>query len=102
MVGRRSYIEIIGDILRLGKSTEIGVRYSCDLSYYQSQKYLRFLVTRGFLEMDRGGNSRKRYKPTTNGEQLLSYIDDVRELMRLPDRDADMTEDVVMASEAIL
>ena len=89
MSGRRSNIEIIGDILRLGKTGKTDILYSCDLSYYQLQKYLSFLMARGFLEMDGHAGSRKSYKPTANGAQLLSHIDRLRVILGLPDRDAD-------------
>ncbi len=100
MNGRRSNIEIISDILRLGRTGKTDILYGCDLSYYQLQKYLGFLVARGFLEVDGHNNTRKRYKPTTRGEQLLSHIDQVRVILGLPDRDADI--DRVEAGSAAL
>lgn len=84
---RRSNIEIIGDILRLGRTGKTDIMYGCDLSYYQLQKYLHFLTERGFLELDIRGN-RKRYRPTVTGEQLLDHIDKVRMLMGFVERDA--------------
>ncbi len=63
--------------------------YGCDLSYNQLQKYLHFLVARGFLEVDERDALRRTYKPTAAGEQLLSYIDKIRALLELRDRDAD-------------
>lgn len=89
VVGRRSNIEIIGDILRLGKTGKTNIMYGCDLSYYQLQKYLRFLLEHGFIEMD-GKSARRSYRPTSNGEQLLNHIEEVRFLLGLSDRDADI------------
>ncbi|MCD6452900.1 MAG: hypothetical protein J7K77_01210 [Dehalococcoidales bacterium] len=92
--GRRSHIEIIGDILKLGRTGKTDIMYSCDLSYYQLQKYLRFLVEGSFLKMDSGGNGRKFYQPTVAGERLLRYINKVRVLLGLADRDADTTAEI--------
>ena len=67
--------------------------YGCDLSHYQLQKYLRFLVARGFLELDKPDKPRKIYKPTAEGDQLLTHIDRLRELLELRDRDAAPSSD---------
>ena len=99
MNSRRSNIEIIGDILRLGKTGKTGILYSCDLSYYQLQKYLSFLMAHGFLELYERDNPRKRYRPTHSGEQLLNHIDTVRALLGLRDHDAE-TEPVEVGSAA--
>ncbi len=98
MDGRRSNIEIIADILRLGHMSKTDIMYGCDLSYYQLRKYLQFLLERGFLKPGESGNSRKSYGPTPQGEQLLAHIDRVREILQLRDRDADTREEVVPRS----
>ena len=87
MHSRRSSIEIIADILRLGETGKTDILYSCDLSYHQLQKYLDFLIAHGFLELDGHNNPRKHYKPTADGKQLLSHIDEVRLLLGLRDHD---------------
>ena len=53
------------------------------------QKYLQFLVGRGFLEMNGQDNGRKHYSPTENGEDLLNHIEKVKALLGLMDHDAD-------------
>ena len=78
MIGRRSNVEIIGDILRLGKSGKTAIMYDADLSYYQLQKYLQFLTDRGFLEqLPATTPNNKSFNPTDKGEQLLGQIDKV-------------------------
>ena len=73
MNGRRSDIEIIGEILRLGKAGKTEIMYNAELSYYQLQKYLTFLTERGLLE--RVNHQRKiQYQPTSKGKELLGYI----------------------------
>ena len=88
MSNRRSNIEIIADILRLGIVGKTDILYGCDLSYHQMHRYLRFLLAQGFLKSDDDEDTPKRYKPTKVGEQLLSDIDKVRALLELRDRDA--------------
>lgn len=49
---RRSNVEIIDDMLRLGENgagkTEI--MHSANMSYSQLQKYLSFLISHGFID----------------------------------------------------
>ena len=85
MNGRRSNMEIVADILRLGEATKTDILYGCDISYKQLQKYLHFLIARGFLELDENEDAKKRYRTTDSGNQLLGFIDRVRILMELPD-----------------
>ncbi len=92
MQGRRSNVEIIADILRMGQTKKTDIMYGCDLSYYQLQRYLHFLLGRGLLEMDDADNPRKAYRPTALGEQLLVQIDRLRTLMGLHDRDEELDE----------
>jgi predicted transcriptional regulator len=49
-VGRRSNIEVIADMLRLGEAGKTEIMYSANMSYFQLQKYLAFLMQRGFIE----------------------------------------------------
>jgi len=83
--GKRSNIEIIADILRLGKASKTDILYGCDLSYTQLQKYLRFLVARGLLELGEDDSGGRHYNSTVLGNELLGRIDWVRELMGLSD-----------------
>jgi predicted transcriptional regulator len=43
---RRSSIEIIADMLRLGEAGKTEMMYSVNMSYFQLQKYLNFLLER--------------------------------------------------------
>jgi predicted transcriptional regulator len=88
MDNRRSNIEIIADILRLGHTKKTDIMYGCDLCFSQAQRYLPFLLERGLLEEDERINGRRTYRPTDEGKLLLAHIERVRELMDLPDRDA--------------
>ena len=91
---RRSNIEIIADILRLGNTKKTDIMYGCDLCFSQAQRYLPFLLERGLLEEYEVVKGRRTYRPTPEGEQLLLHIERVRELMELPDRDAYMGGDI--------
>ncbi len=84
---RRSKIEIIGDILRLGKTIRTDITCGCDLNYYQLQRYLKYLTAEGFLELDNPSGPRLQYRPTTKGQELLNHIEKVRTILDIPDRD---------------
>jgi predicted transcriptional regulator len=74
---RRSNIEIIADMLRVGENgagkTEI--MYSANMSYHQIQKYLDYLVNEGFINKVNMGNTMVAYQVTESGLKLLKAID---------------------------
>jgi len=83
MNNRRSNIEIIADMLRVGENgagkTEI--MYSANMSYSQIQKYLGFLINHGFINKMKIGNPSVTYQVTSSGLKLLKSIDSVREIL---------------------
>ena len=82
---RRSNIEIIADMLRVGENgagkTEI--MYSANMSYSQIQKYLGFLMSQGFIDKVAVGNPVVTYRVTENGLKLLQCINSVVEMLGL-------------------
>ncbi len=80
---RRSNIEIIADMLRVGKNgagkTEI--MYSANMSYSQLQRYLDFLVSQGFINRIEMDSSVVSYHLTDSGLKLLKAIDSLIELL---------------------
>jgi predicted transcriptional regulator len=80
---RRSNIQIIGDMLRVGENgagkTEI--MYSANMSYAQIQKYLGFLLSRGFINKVKVGNPVVTYQVTNKGTELLKNIDSIIEVL---------------------
>jgi len=80
---RRSNIEIIANMLRVGENgagkTEI--MYSANMSYYQIQKYLGFLISQGFITKVKVGNPAVTYQVTDTGLKLLKSIDSVTEML---------------------
>jgi predicted transcriptional regulator len=80
---RRSNIEIIADMLRVGENgagkTEI--MYSANLSYSQIQKYLDYLVNQGFVNKVNMGNTMIAYQVTDSGFKLLKAIDTLMEIL---------------------
>ena len=80
---RRSNIEIIADMLRVGENgagkTEI--MYSANMSYAQIQKYLGFLVSHGFINKVKVGNPAVTYQVTDKGGELLRNINCIIEVL---------------------
>ncbi len=80
---RRSNIEIIADMLRVGETgagkTEI--MYSANLSYSQIQKYLDYLVNQGFVTKVNMDNTMVAYQVTDSGLKLLKAIDILMEML---------------------
>jgi predicted transcriptional regulator len=80
---RRSNIEIIADMLRIGENgagkTEI--MYSANMSYHQIQKYLDYLVTQGFINKVNLDNTLVAYQVTDSGLKLLKAIDTLMEML---------------------
>ncbi len=80
---RRSNIEIIADMLRVGENgagkTEI--MYSANMSYAQIQKYLGFLLSHGFINKVQVGNPSVTYQVTEKGGELLRNIKGIMEVL---------------------
>ncbi|MFO7996779.1 MAG: winged helix-turn-helix domain-containing protein [Dehalococcoidia bacterium] len=80
---RRSNIEIIADMLRVGENgagkTEI--MYSANMSYAQIQKYLAFLLSHEFINKVHVGNPSVTYQVTEKGGELLRNIDGIIEVL---------------------
>jgi len=80
---RRSNIEVIADMLRVGENgagkTEI--MYSANMSYSQIQKYLGFLLSQGFISKIEVGNPVVTYHVTEKGRGLLQNIDGIMEML---------------------
>ena len=74
---RRSNIEIIADMLRVGENgagkTEI--MYSANMSYSQIQRYLDYLVSEDFINRVNMDNTMVAYQVTESGLKLLKAID---------------------------
>ncbi len=74
---RRSNIEIIADMLRVGENgagkTEI--MYTANMSYNQIQKYLSYLVSQGFINKVNIDETVVAYQVTDSGLKLLKAID---------------------------
>jgi predicted transcriptional regulator len=76
---RRSNIEVLADILRLGEAGKTELLYSANLSHRQLEKYLKFLLGEKLLEKIVAQKSVVKYRVTKRGEQLLSGIESVLE-----------------------
>ncbi len=80
---RRSSIEIIADMLRLGEAGKTEIMYSVNMSYFQLQKYLGFLLERELIDRVTLGNPSVTYRVTKKGLSLLRSIDGILETLEL-------------------
>ena len=78
---RRSSVEVIGDILRLGEAGKTEIMYGANMSYRQLQRYLAFLIQDGFLERRMAPNPGVKYQPTQKGQRLLRSIDTLLDIL---------------------
>ena len=83
MEHRRSNIEVIADILRLGEAGKTEIMYSGNMSYFQLQKYLGFMLELGLIEKITMGNPKITYRVTKKGLNLLRSIDDILGILEL-------------------
>jgi predicted transcriptional regulator len=86
---RRSSIEIIADMLRLGEAGKTEIMYSVNMSYFQLQKYLNFMIERELVDKVRLGNPSVTYRVTKKGLTLLRHIDDILDTLNLKDDGGD-------------
>ncbi len=87
MNNRRSNIEVIADILRLGEAGKTEIMYGANMSYRQLQKYLGFLTQHGFIELVKVGNPVITYRMTKKGLRLLKNIDSILEMLAYREQD---------------
>ena len=82
---RRSSIQIIADMLRLGEAGKTEMMYSANMSYFQLQKYLRFLLQQKLIDEVHLGNPSVSYRVTEKGFSLLRSIDSVQQILESVD-----------------
>lgn len=80
---RRSSIEVIADMLRLGEAGKTEIMYSANMSYRQLQKYLTFMLQQGLITKVTVGNPMVTYRVTRKGLRLLRSIDGILEILEL-------------------
>jgi predicted transcriptional regulator len=80
---RRSSIEVIADMLRLGEAGKTEIMYSANMSYHQLQKYLTFMLQMGFITKVTVGNPVVTYRVTRKGLRLLHSIEGILEILEL-------------------
>ncbi|AAW39364.1 MAG: winged helix-turn-helix domain-containing protein [Dehalococcoides mccartyi] len=86
---RRSSIEIIADMLRLGEAGKTEIMYSVNMSYFQLQKYLNFMLDRELIDRVQLGNPSVTYRVTAKGLELLRSIDNILDTLDLKDNEQD-------------
>ncbi len=84
---RRSSMEVIADMLRLGEAGKTEIMYSANMSYSQLQKYLSFLLHLGLITKVTVGNPIVTYRVTRKGLRLLRNIDSILEMLELTEED---------------
>jgi len=84
---RRSSIEVIADMLRLGEAGKTEIMYSANMSYFQLQKYLNFLLQLKLIDKVMVGNPAVTYRVTRKGLRLLRSIDSILEVLELREED---------------
>jgi predicted transcriptional regulator len=82
---RRSSIQIIADMLRLGEAGKTEIMYSVNMSYFQLQKYLGFLLQQKLIDEVHLGNPSVSYRVTEKGFNLLRSIDSVQQILESVD-----------------
>ncbi len=84
---RRSSIEVIADMSRLGEAGKTEIMYSANMSYFQLQKYLNFLLQLKLIDKVTVGNPTVTYRVTGKGLRLLRNIDSILEVLGLREED---------------
>ena len=88
MITRRSSVEILGEIMRLGSAGKTEIMYSVNMSHAQLTRYLEFLTDRGLLERVVGKARIPLYVTTEKGKALLPHIQALVEVLGQEERNA--------------
>ncbi len=94
MNGRRSNIEIIADILRLGQGSKTQIMYRVGMSYAQLHKYLDYLVERGFLVWDSYRYPGGIYRVSQEGKLLLQSIEKIEGILTFDNNGVEPVENI--------
>ena len=78
---------MIADILRLGEAGKTEIMYSANMSFFQLQKYLNFMLDLKLIDKVTVGNPTVTYRVTRKGLRLLGSIDSVLEVLELREAD---------------
>lgn len=83
---RRSNIEIIAEILRIGLhgAGKTEIMYTANMSYAQIQRYLDYLTSHGFITRVEKTGTTKAYHVTGEGIKLLDTIDSLLTMLNTP------------------
>ena len=81
MQRRRTSIQVIADILRLGEAGKTEIMYSANMSYFQLQKYLKFMMELKLIDKVYVGNPIVTYRVTKKGLRLLKNIDSILDIL---------------------
>ena len=81
---RRSNIEIISEMLRIGAegAGKTEIMYSANMSYRQLQKYLKFMLSQGLIDQIEVGNPSITFIVTEKGHGLRRSIETVLEVLK--------------------
>ena len=87
MERRRSSVEVIADLLRLGQAGKTEIMYSANMSYFQLQKYLNYLMKLELIDKVMVGNPSITYRVTEKGLDLLKSIEGVLEVLQFKENE---------------
>ncbi len=85
MSHRRSNIEIIADILRIGQASKTQIMYRVGMRHDQLHKYLDYLMERSFLNCDSTRYPGAVYHVSQDGKLLLQSIEKIEGLLNSAD-----------------
>ena len=80
---KRSDVEVAADTLRV-RGSQTAIMYGANLSYLQTQKYLRQLCNMALIESVQQRNGRPLYDLTGKGRELLELINRMEVLLGSP------------------
>jgi len=73
--------------LRLGEAGKTEIMYSANMSYFQLQKYLNFLLQLKLIDKVTVGNPIVTYRVTRKGLRLLRNIDNITHMLESGEKD---------------
>ena len=80
---KRSNLEVMADILRLGEAGKTEIMHVANMSFHQLQIYLGYMIEQGLLERFEAAKPGTKYRPTLKGRELLKRVDGVLEVLEL-------------------
>ncbi len=79
--GRRTTSEVLHEILSVAPATKSAIGLSVGLNHSQAKRYLPYLISEGYLQLDTHEKGPDIYGVSPKGRKLLTILNELSEMV---------------------